>query len=75
MELTIEQLEAWFEILKDNGVDEFECSAFRVKFASNYTPAHSAVQEMPREKPIVKSNWENPVLWGSGGPPKFPGSK
>lgn len=76
-----EQLEAFFELLVTNGVEEFEGFGFHVRFTEAMfskdkmipQPAEQeAVQFAERELTNPESIWEVPELWPGGKPPSFP---
>ena len=86
MELGInpDELAAIFDMLRDNGVEEFECKGFHVRFASSSSGALLPISKESSEfadphraekASEIKDLWHSETLWGTSGPPKFPGSK
>lgn len=67
------ELDGVLGVLRENGVKEFQCESFHVKFFVDATPM---VEESisPRDKEEApKSVWHDPKLWPDGKPPSFPG--
>lgn len=66
------ELDGVLEVLRDNGVKEFQCESFHVKFFEN-VPVMAEVTEPRRDVEPPRSAWHDPKLWPDGKPPSFPG--
>lgn len=79
MEMTAEQVQAWLQMLKAEGVEEFEGCGFHVRFGPGAAiPRHAVSVDPPQRPSVVKqphSMWEDPHLWPGGEPPRFQGEE
>lgn len=80
-EFNMERIESILDILREMGVEEFECPHFHVRFAQTIqlqaaSPAQEVTlaDELRKIAPTPESQWHHPSLWNGGAPPKFPTS-
>lgn len=73
MALDFDTIEARLALLKELGIEEFECEDFRVKFTPYYPESitTTTVTETVEGVPERKSLFENERLWPNGQPPSF----
>lgn len=70
-----DELVAILDLLRENGVEEFECKGFHVRFSSlvqRGTTPEFADPDRAETKAEIDTLWQSRTLWGSGGPPSFP---
>lgn len=75
MALSTEQLDAYLQLLKDAGVERFECDEFSVRFAPPAPVFEQFPEQIPEAQgsgiPERRSLFQDPNLWPGGQPPTF----
>lgn len=76
------QLEDLLEVLRDAGATQFSCPEFAVTLAPSAPEAEDSIGDAIESaksdamKPrAARGLFGHPALWGSDGPPMFPGSE
>lgn len=78
--LTPELLEAYLDVLRENGVSSFNSPLFSVVLGPSTPEAEQnfdmALKEASKsqKQPVAKGIYSSPALWPDGKPASFPGS-
>lgn len=71
--MTPELMRQYLQVWKDLGVRKIEWGELRVEMGPETAQPTEARQD--RMRAVAKTLFENPSLWPSGAPPKFPGQE